>query len=104
MRRRSLPDRVEALGFTTQQRAEGVWVLSTAEGPAAAVLSYPTGRDLDRVAPGGELPIATLLREVTAAGAREVFAFFGAMRTRTSSDPYDAADGRSDASARPRRR
>src|SRR3954453_13198889 len=45
-RRRSLPDRVEALGFTAQQRAEGVWGQSTAQWPAAAVLSYPSGRDL----------------------------------------------------------
>lgn len=70
VRRRTLADRISALGFSADERAEGVYVLSTVHGPAAAVLAYPAGRDLDRAAPGGELPVAGLLREVTAAGAR----------------------------------
>ena len=32
------------------------------------MLAWPQGRDLDRAAPGGELPVAGLLREMDAAG------------------------------------
>lgn len=45
-------------------------MLRAAGRPAAAVLSYPPGRDLDRASAGGDLPVAGLLREVDAVGAQ----------------------------------
>ncbi|CAN5847579.1 hypothetical protein BH20GEM1_BH20GEM1_10220 [soil metagenome] len=66
----SLPARLEALGFEHEKRDEGIYVLRAAGRPAAAVLSYPPGRDLDRASAGGDLPVAGLLKEVDALGAR----------------------------------
>jgi len=66
--RRTVLDRLSALGFEYEQRGEGIYVLRAENRPAAAVLSYPASRDLDRASAGGELPVATLLREMEAAG------------------------------------
>jgi hypothetical protein len=68
-RARTLFARLDALGFTHEQRAEGIYVLRVEGRPAAAVLAYPAGQDLDRAAAGGELPVAALLREMNAVGA-----------------------------------
>jgi len=68
-RDRTLVGRIDALGFEHEQRAEGIYVLRAKGRPAAAVLSYPAGQDLDRAAGGGELPVAALLREMDAVGA-----------------------------------
>lgn len=69
VRGRTLPERLSALGFRPQRAGEGIYLLKVAGRSAAAVLSYPAGRDLDRAAAGGELPVAALLREMEAAGA-----------------------------------
>lgn len=69
-RARSLVARLEALGFEHEQHGEGIFWLRAAGRPAAAVLAFPSGQDLDRASAGGELPIAGLLREMDAAGAR----------------------------------
>ncbi|MEX2645328.1 MAG: hypothetical protein WD249_03605 [Gaiellaceae bacterium] len=61
--------RIDALGFVHEQRAEGIYLLRVDARPAAAVLAYPAGQDLDRAAAGGELPVAALLREMDAVGA-----------------------------------
>ena len=68
--RATLATRLEALGFEPEKREEGIYLLRAGGRPAAAVLSYPPGRDLDRASTGGELPVAGLLREMEAAGAR----------------------------------
>jgi hypothetical protein len=68
-RGRTVPQRLDALGFEYERRDEGIYVLRAQGRPAAAVLAYPAGRDLDRAASGGELPIAALLREMEAVGA-----------------------------------
>lgn len=68
-RARTLVTRLEALGFSHEQRAEGIYLLRVEARPAAAVLAYPAGQDLDRAAAGGELPVAALLREMDAVGA-----------------------------------
>jgi hypothetical protein len=60
--------RLEALGFDVSRSGEGIYLLRSEGRPAAAVLSWPEGRDLDRAAAGGELPVAGLLREMDAAG------------------------------------
>lgn len=60
--------RLERLGFDVARTSEGVYLLRAENRPAAAVLAWPQGRDLDRAAPGGELPVAGLLREMDAAG------------------------------------
>jgi hypothetical protein len=60
--------RLERLGFDVSRVGEGIYLLRTEGRPAAAVLAWPDGRDLDRAAPGGELPVAGLLREMDAAG------------------------------------
>jgi len=69
VRGRTLLARLDGLGFEHEQRTEGIYVLRAQGRPAAAVLSYPAGQDLDRAAGGGELPVASLLREVDAVGA-----------------------------------
>jgi hypothetical protein len=61
--------RLESLGFDVSRSGEGIYLLRTEGRPAAAVLAWPEGRDLDRAAPGGELPVAGLLREMDKAGA-----------------------------------
>lgn len=68
-RGRSLPARLEALGFEAEKKDEGIYVLRASGRPAAAVLAYPAGRDLDRASAGGELPVAGLLREMDTVGA-----------------------------------
>jgi hypothetical protein len=68
-RARTLLARIDALGFVHEQRAEGIYLLRVEARPAAAVLAYPAGQDLDRAAAGGELPVAALLREMDAVGA-----------------------------------
>ena len=60
--------RLERLGFEVSRTSEGIYLLRTEGRPAAAVLAWPEGRDLDRAAPGGELPVAGLLREMELAG------------------------------------
>ncbi len=60
--------RLERLGFEVSRTREGIYLLRAEGRPAAAVLAWPDGRDLDRAAPGGELPVAGLLREMDAAG------------------------------------
>lgn len=67
---RSLDARVKALGFVSEERGAGVYLLRAENRPAAAVLSYPPNQDFDRAAAGGELPVAHLLREMDAAGTR----------------------------------
>lgn len=67
---RTLAARLKALGFESEERGAGVFVLRTKNRPAAAVLSYPPNHDFDRAAAGGELPVAHLLREMEAAGTR----------------------------------
>jgi hypothetical protein len=67
---RSLDARLKALGFDSEERGAGVYLLRTENRPAAAVLSYPPNQDFDRAASGGELPIAQLLREMEQAGTR----------------------------------
>lgn len=69
-RGRSLSARLDALGFDHERRDEGIYVLRAAGRPAAAVLSYPPGRDLDRASSGGDLPVAGLLKEMDSLGAR----------------------------------
>ncbi len=69
-RARSLPARLDALGFEHEKKDEGIYVLRAGGRPAAAVLSYPPGRDLDRASAGGDLPVAGLLREMDAVGAQ----------------------------------
>lgn len=69
-RERSVAKRIEALELEPERKAEGIFVLRAKGRPAAAVLAYPSGHDLDRAAAGGELPIAGLLREMEAAGVR----------------------------------
>jgi hypothetical protein len=65
---KNLPARLEALGFEHERKDEGIYVLRAGGRPAAAVLSYPAGRDLDRASAGGDLPVAGLLREMEAVG------------------------------------
>ena len=67
---RSLDARVKVLGFESEERGAGVYLLRTENRPAAAVLSYPPSHDFDRAAAGGELPVAHLLREMEATGTR----------------------------------
>ncbi|MGI8679431.1 MAG: Eco57I restriction-modification methylase domain-containing protein, partial [Jatrophihabitans sp.] len=67
---RGLDSRLKALGFESEERGAGVFVLRAAGRPAAAVLSYPPNQDFDRAAAGGELPVAGLLREMETAGTR----------------------------------
>ena len=55
-RGRSLTARLDALGFEHEKKDEGIYVLRAAGRPAAAVLSYPPGRDLDRASAGGDCP------------------------------------------------
>lgn len=69
-RARSVTARLDALGYAAEQRAEGIYLLRAEGRPAAAVLSYPRGRDLDVAGSGGELPVAGLLAEMEAAGTR----------------------------------
>ena len=69
-RRRGTSARLEALGFAAEEQAAGIFLLRAEGRPAAAVISYPQGQDLDRAREGGELPVATLLSEVEAAGTR----------------------------------
>jgi hypothetical protein len=66
---RTLQARLGALGFEHEKKDEGIYVLRAAGRPAAAVLSYPSGHDLDRASAGGDLPVAGLLREMEAVGA-----------------------------------
>jgi hypothetical protein len=67
---RSLEARLKTLGFDSEERGAGVYLLRAENRPAAAVLSYPPNQDFDRAAAGGELPVAHLLREMEAAGTR----------------------------------
>lgn len=67
---RSLDARLKALGFDSEERGAGLYLLRAENRPAAAVLSYPPNRSFDRAAAGGELPVAHLLREMEAAGTR----------------------------------
>src|SRR5262249_20574028 len=67
---RSLDARLKALGFESEERGTGIYLLRAENRPAAAVLAYPPNQDFDRAASGGELPIAHLLREMEAAGTR----------------------------------
>ena len=69
-RARNLTARLDALGFEHEKKDEGIYVLRAGGRPAAAVLSYPPGRDLDRASAGGDLPVAGLLREMDAVGAQ----------------------------------
>jgi hypothetical protein len=69
VRAKRVPERLEALGFEPESKAEGVYLLRVGGRSAAAVLAYPSGHDLDRAAAGGELPIAGLLREMDEVGA-----------------------------------
>jgi hypothetical protein len=66
---KDLSVRLDALDFESEKKGEGIYVLRSDGRPAAAVLSYPAGRDLDRAASGGDLPVAGLLREMDAVGA-----------------------------------
>lgn len=68
-RGRTVAQRLDGLGFEHERTGEGIYVLRAEGRPAAAVLAYPAGRDLDRAASGGELPVAALLREMEAVGA-----------------------------------
>ena len=65
-----LPMRLQSLGFDSERKDEGIYVLRVGGRPAAAVLSYPPDRDLDRASAGGELPVAGLLREMASVGAQ----------------------------------
>lgn len=67
---RGVQDRLKALGFDAEPRGDDIYVLRAGGCPAAAILAFPRGCDLDRTGAGGELPIAALLNEMKAAGAR----------------------------------
>ena len=57
-RERGVAKRLEALGFNVDKKSEGIYVLRAQGRPAAAVLSYPSGHDLDRAASPREGPLA----------------------------------------------
>jgi hypothetical protein len=50
---RSLDARLKALGFESEERGAGLFLLRTKNRPAAAVLSYPPNHDFDRAGAGG---------------------------------------------------
>jgi hypothetical protein len=86
-----LTGQLDALGFSVEAKGESVYLLRAGGKPAAAVLAFPRGRDLDRVSSAGELPVALLLREMDAAGAAwGILATGGVWRLHSAADPSRA--------------
>ena len=89
----TIPKQLDALGFDAEQHGEGIYVLRAQGRPAAAVLSFPRGRDLDRASAASELPVAVLLKEMEANNTEwGILAAGSVWRLHSAADPSRATN------------